>query len=454
MSEKTSLSRRIARAVRGVRSEDLPQAVRAKVKLALLDYLSCVFESLSLPQSVQAMKIASRAQGGPVTVIGTPLSVSAAEAAFVNATLGHGLVREDMHTASVSHLGVVIFPSLLALSQSKVIRGSDFLTAAVCGYEIGAAVGRALMDAETVRIFRPTGITGPIGAAVGCARMLDLTESATVSAIGFAANVTSGLNEWPRYGSDEMFFHVGRFAARNAVTSVELAELGAQSSETSLDGYAGLFASLNRVDRVSEVRPIEDGRFELLEVFHRSAVAGACNYAQTATQAALALATEEKITAAEVASVRVRCSAAALNYPGCNAPGPFDRVLQAKMSIRYCVASTLVKSSVEESNFRAFRDPEIQRVMNTTILEEDNALTQAYPKAQGSEVIVTLRSGKILKRYLYDLKPASESDVRARYQHASSAVLGRLATDIVEATIDNLEDQQEIGVLGALLAAK
>src|SRR6188768_2629105 len=235
MPEKTSLSRRLARATRGVRIEDLPEAVRTKVKIALLDYLSCVFKSLSLPQSVQAMKVVSRAQGGPVTVIGTPLSVSASEAAFVNATLGHGLVREDMHTASVSHLGTVIFPSLLALSQSKVIQGSDFLIAAACAYEVGAAIGRALMDAEIVRIFRPTGITGPIGAAAGCARMLDLSENATVSAIGFAANTTIGLNEWPRYGADEMFFHAG-FAARNAVTSAELAELGALASETALDG--------------------------------------------------------------------------------------------------------------------------------------------------------------------------------------------------------------------------
>lgn len=451
MPEKISLSRRLARATGGIRIEDLPETVRDKVKLALLDYLSCVFESLSLPQSVQALKIASRAQGGPIAIIGTPLSVAASEAAFVNAILGHGLVREDMHTASVSHLGTVIFPSLLALSQSKVIQGTDFLVAAACGYEAGAAIGRVLMDAETVRVFRPTGITGPIGAAAGCARMLDLSESATVSAIGFAANTTIGLNEWPRYGADEMFFHTG-FAARNAVTSVELAELGAHASETALDGEAGLFASLHRADRVADVHPFKDGRFEIMEVFHKPA--GACNYAQTGTQAALALTTEEAVPASEITSVRVRCSSAALNYPGCNASGPFDRVLQAKMSIRYCVASTLVKRSVEESNFRDFRDPETMRVMQATILEEDEALTKAYPQAQGSEVIVTLRSGKLLKRFLHDLKPATEADVRARYQRSSVAILGRLATDIVEATIDNLEDQQEIGVLGALLAAK
>jgi len=45
------------------------------------------------------------------------------------------------------------------------------------------------------------------------------------SALGLAANATGGLNEWPYSGGDEMFFHPG-FAARNAVTAVELAELG------------------------------------------------------------------------------------------------------------------------------------------------------------------------------------------------------------------------------------
>ena len=91
----------------------------------------------------------------------------ASDAAFVNAVLGHGLVREDMHTGSVSHLGVVIFPTLLALAQQKRVTGSDFLVAAVCGYETGAAVGKAVMDQDTVRRFRPTGITGPLGGAVG-----------------------------------------------------------------------------------------------------------------------------------------------------------------------------------------------------------------------------------------------------------------------------------------------
>ncbi len=148
-------------------------------------------------------------RAGQATVIGTPVTPSPAEAAFANATLGHGLVREDMHTGAVSHLGVVIFPTLLALAQRQRASGRDFILGAVCGYEIGAAVGRAIMDQEMVRRFRPTGITGPLAGAIAGSRLLALDEDASVSALGFAANATGGLNEWPYCGGDEMFFHPG-----------------------------------------------------------------------------------------------------------------------------------------------------------------------------------------------------------------------------------------------------
>src|ERR1700733_15409881 len=104
-----SLSRRMVRAARAVPLDQRPPEVVAKVKIGLLDMLSCAFEARDLPWGCQAIRMASAASGR-ATVIGTPVSTSPGEAAFANATLGHGLVREDMHTGAVSHLGVVIFP--------------------------------------------------------------------------------------------------------------------------------------------------------------------------------------------------------------------------------------------------------------------------------------------------------------------------------------------------------
>lgn len=367
-------------------AEGLPPEAYGKARLALRDFLSCVFESKDLPQSVQAK------------------AVGHGDLAFVSAVLGHSLVREDMHTASVSHLGIVVFPTLLALAQNREVSGREFFSAAICGYEVGAALGRAVMDAETVRVFRPTGITGPVGAAVAGAIMLGLTEDECVNALGFAANATVGLNEWAQAGSDEMFFHVG-FAARNAVTAVELAAAGARASETALDGNAGLLAALRRLDRAADIRPFERETLEIMEVFHKPA--GACNYAQTAIQAASQLG----VAGTDVKSVRVRCTSAALNYPGCNATGPFGSILQAKMSIQHGVAAAL---GIEPT---------------VIALEEDMQLTAAYSAQQGAEVIATLHDGREVSRRLLDLTPASEHDVWARFLDSAGAVAELVAEE-------------------------
>jgi len=294
------------------------------------------------------------------------------------------------------------------------------------------------MDQETVRIFRPTGITGPLGAAVAGSRMLGFTEDAGVSALGLAANSTGGLNEWPASGADDMFFHAG-FAARNAVTSVELAELGAFGSETALDGPAGLFAALRRADRVAHVTPFRGDSLEIFSVYHKPAPA--CNYAQTACQAALAIGVPSR----DIAAVQVRCTAAAIHYPGCNAPGPFERVLQAKMSIHFCVAATLARQSIEESNYRRLDDPEIARLIGVTKLEEDPELTQAYPRLQGSEVIVTLRDGRVLRKKMSDLVPATPDQIRERFQSAAGP-----AAEQIEERVQTLEKLTDAGSIAGV----
>ena len=442
MSGTITLSRRLARAARTF--DGLTPAVVGKVKIALLDFLSCAYESVDLPASRQAIQIAGRT-GGAASVIGGGERAALSEAAFANAVLGHGLVREDMHTGSVSHLGIVIFPALLALAQTRKVSGLDFITGAVCGYEVGASVGRALMDAETVRIFRPTGITGPLGAAVAGSRMLRLSEEEGVSALGFAANSTVGLNEWPASGADDMFFHAG-FAARNAVTAVELAALGAYASESALDGSAGLFAALRRSDRAASVEAFSRGELEIFSVYHKPAPA--CNYAQTACQAALALACENELALEKIDSMRVRCSAAAINYPGCNAAGPFERILQAKMSIQFCVAATLARRSIEESNYRLLDDPEIGRLARLIELEEDPEFSRAYPGEQGSEVIVTLRGGRTLTHRMRDLVPATADQIRARFRRAAGP-----AAEPIEAMVDTLDQLEDAGSLGGLLGS-
>jgi 2-methylcitrate dehydratase PrpD len=441
------LAARIARECVALSAQALSAEVIDKVKLCLMDLIGCACESRALPWSRQAIDIAERVADGGATVIGSPHSASFGDAAFANAVMGHGLVREDMHSGSISHLGIAVLPALLALSQYRRASGREFIAAAVIGYEVGGQVGRAVMDAEIARIHRPTGVTGPVAAASAGARLLGLGAEATTSAIALGANATAGFNQWAHTGGSEMFFHVG-FAARNGVTAARLAEAGAFASPSALDGVAGLFAALGKPSAGSRVALFRAAP-EILAVYHKPVPA--CNFAQTPSQSALAIARETSIPTPSIVAITVRVPRAGALYPGCDFGGPFEHILQAKMSIQYNVAAALMLGGVTERNFTLLDDAELRRLIGITKLQIDDAMTRVYPGLQGGEVEVRDCAGATHRVRLENVVNASVADVQARFRLATQEAFGAAQAGAIERAIDELDGSDDAGRLARLL---
>ena len=420
-----------------------------KVKLCLMDLIGCACESRDLPWSQQASALAERVERGGATIIGGAFAVSTIDAAFANAVMAHGLVREDMHSGSISHLGIVVLPALLALSQAQRVSGAEFIAAAVVGYEVGAQVGRAVMDADIARIHRPTGITGPIAAAAASARLLGLTVSATTSALALGTNATAGFNQWAHTGGSEMFFHAG-FAARNGMTAARLAAAGAFASPSALEGEAGLFAALGKPKAGQQMALFAD-RPEILSVYHKPVPA--CNFAQTPSLAALALARSATLPAQRILAITVRVPRAGARYPGCDYRGPFAHILQAKMSIQYNVAAALLLGSMTEHNFTLLDDAELHRLISVTQLEIDETMTAAYPDLQGGEVIVHEVGGAIHRSRLDNVINATTAAVRSRFRSAVEEAFGAARAETIERAINELERSDDAGELARSLRA-
>ena len=440
------LAARMARKVAGVSADELPAAVVEKVKLCLTDLIGCAFESRDLPWSRQALQLAERVAGG-ASIVGSSGSFAVGDAAFTNAVMGHGLVREDMHSGSISHFGIVVLPALFALAQYRRVSGREFIAAAMIGYEVGGQIGRAVMDAEVAKIHRPTGITGPVAAAAAGARLLGLGVDQITSAIALGANVTVGFNQWAHTGGSEMFFHAG-FAARNAVSAARLAESGAFASPSALDGEAGMFASLRKRSEASKVELFQ-GEPEILSVYHKPVPA--CNFAQTASQAALSIARDGKSGIDRIASIIVRVPRAGALYPGCDHTGPFAHILQAKMSIQYNVAAALIEGGVSEKNFMLLNDARLHKLIGLMTLEVDDEMTRAYPGKQGGEVEVRDTSGATLRLRLEDVVNATPTEVQYRFRGAVEAAVGRPRAQEIEDCIENLDRSDDAGRLASLL---
>jgi 2-methylcitrate dehydratase PrpD len=174
--------------------------------------------------------------------------------------------------------------------------------------------------------------------------------------------------------------------------------------------------------------------------------APACNFAQTASQAALRAAAELG-RSDDIAAISIRAPEAAVRYPGCDSKGPYRNALQAKMSIPFSVAATLLRGAIEEDNYAEIDHPEILRLVGLTELRSDAQFTAAFPEKQGAEVGVRLRSGATIRKRLDDVIAATPDEIRARFRQAAASAIGgsrALELERLIATCESLSDSSAI----------
>ena len=173
-----------------------------------------------------------------------------------------------------------------------------------------------------------------------------------------------------------------------------------------------------------------------------------CNFAQTPAQAALRLRTAVPGFEPEVvAAITVETTEAAVRYPGCDATGPFERVLQAKMSIPFCVAAALLHGAVAESHFTLPAPAALLRLAALVTLEATPAFTTAFPARQGATVTVLLRDGTRHAATLDALEPADAPTVRRRFADTATRVLGEPVATRLQGAIDGLHGAADAGAL-------
>ena len=261
--------------------------------------------------------------------------------------------------------------------------------------------------------------------------------------------MTGGLNQWPYTGSDEMFFHPGH-AAASGIRAVRLAISGARGAALALDGDAGLLRAYRPDRTVPDVTLFDGAEPEIMSVYFKAAPV--CNFAQTPCQVAMQLARDAKLDPDSISAVKLRVTEAARAYPGCDHAGPFERVLQAKMSIHYAVASALLRGMVDETSYRALDDPALMRLAGLIEVEADDGLTAAFPAEQGAAITVTLKDGRVLSRSLRNVVPASPELIHDRFVDAATEFAGKAKATELEDAVGALDKVTDMGAVMRLVS--
>src|SRR4051812_28493899 len=204
-------TRRIADFVSQLRYEQIPENVRERGKLLILDSLGCAIYGAKLEWCRILQQTFGDLDASRTTSIwGTAQTLSSTNAALINGTQVQGFELDDVHRDGVLHCGAVTLPALVAVAESHTaLDGREFLTAAVAGYEIGPRVGRCMRPEHIGQGWHSGATVGVFSAAAGAARGLKLTSEQTVHALGIAGTQSAGLMA-AQYGAMVKRMHAGR----------------------------------------------------------------------------------------------------------------------------------------------------------------------------------------------------------------------------------------------------
>jgi aconitate decarboxylase len=219
-------TRRIAGFVSQLGYEQIPDDVRERGKLLILDSLGCAIYGAKLEWCRILQQTFGDLDASRTTSIwGTPQKLSSTNAALINGTQVQGFELDDVHRDGVLHCGAVTLPALIAVAESHAtLSGREFLAATIAGYEIGPRVGRCMGQEHIGQGWHSGATLGVFSAGAAAARGLKLDAEQTVHALGIAGTQAAGLMA-AQYGAMVKRMHAGR-SSQSGLYGALLAKAG------------------------------------------------------------------------------------------------------------------------------------------------------------------------------------------------------------------------------------
>src|SRR5919202_4253901 len=135
------VSEALARFAAELKYEDVPEPIRERAKLLMLDAIGIAFASSKYDFADKALAGLSRFGAGEHAVINSDRKLALRDAVTMNGILVHGLDYDDTYLPGAVHMTSSNVPCLLGIGADAKAHGRELLTALVVGLESAARVG-------------------------------------------------------------------------------------------------------------------------------------------------------------------------------------------------------------------------------------------------------------------------------------------------------------------------
>jgi 2-methylcitrate dehydratase PrpD len=444
-------AQRLAEFTGSLAFDEIPADVVETAKLHLLDTLGCGLAAHGIGVATEGRTAMAELGGeGQASVIGLDARLPAANAAFANAMLCHGLDFDDTHSESIAHVSVVVCPAAVAAAEAAGSSGRELLAAIVGGNEVVTRVGMAASGAFHARGFHPTAICGIFGATTAAARLAGASAEATTSALGIAGSFAGGLFAYLDDATPTKPMHPA-WAAHGGLLATRLATLGAEGPPGVLEGRFGVYhafvgAAKGEVDVDGQLGDL-GSRWETLRIAIKPYPA--CHFIHGSLGATASLL--GSVSPDEIEEILVWVPAAGVPLvlePAETKLAPRSEY-EAKFSLQYSTAAMLVHGQVGVRSYtdEAIADPRVLALaakVRHEVREYDS-----YPAAFPGGVRIETTDGRVLEADLPYQRGGPENrmtadEIRAKFRENASLALDDVAAEALEDAVMTVEESNDI----------
>lgn len=453
-------TRGIASFVSRLRYDDIPDQVRHRIKLLILDALGCGLYAARLPWSrILVETLCGVDSSSGFSVWGTSDRLSAPHAALANGTQIQGYELDDVHRKAVLHVGAVTLPAIVAIAEMRPeMTGKEFLSAAVAGYEVGPRVGLCMGQEHIGQGWHSGATTGVFSAAAAASAAMQLSEEKTVHALGMAGTQSSGLMA-AQYGAMVKRMHAGR-ACQSGLYAGLLAAKGftgiTNVFESEYGGFCTTFSrSQDRFDRSQLISGLGE-RYETMNISIKYYSCVASNH--TTLDSLREIMKKRPFKAEEVEQVQVWGSQVTVDHVGW--PYRPEGVTAAQLNLPFCVATLLLEGDVFVDQFseEAVRDPaRIALAKKVEVIHDPEITAKGSGFRHLVRVVLTLRDGKVLRETANEYRGSenrfgSDLEIIEKFEKLTRDVLPPTRRNALRDTVLHLESLERAAELASLLA--
>ena len=425
----TGLTRQFARYITSATLVDIPTVVQREGVRAFHNWFGCALGGArELPVLTALAAIREQEMPKQATVLGHDLRVDLQNAALLNCMASNLTAFDDTHLASVTHPTCTVASAMLALAERHRTTGADFLLALILGIEIECRIANVLTTPparSNVGLYM-TSLVGGIGAAVGCGKMLGLTETQMLHAIGIAASMSSGFRE--AHPTMTLGFVPGH-AARSGLFAAQLAAKGFTNIETSLEGAKGFAHVYADPPNLAAGTAGLGTDFEVMRNAYKPYPCGIVIHPQI--DACLEIAATPGFDPHAIERVELTVNPLTLTL--CDRPDPQDS-MQAAVSLYHWTAAALMhrRAGLDEGVDAMVRDPDMIALRRRIKAIPDATLDRAEARAA-----IYLKDGRCLTAHVTECRgslarPMTEAELQEKFlsqvaRHRSAGKAAHLA---------------------------